>query len=1060
MNVMKKIIFLVIIHFIATLPSFSQFNIYDIQDLHISPQAYQFAQYGNTPIKHSVGELDLSIPLYTYKDRDFEIPLILQYAGNGFMPNKHEGIIGLDWFLNVGGCITRKIEGIADENIFYGQNFGLYGVLWGANKENTYKYDIKFDEFIKTNPVLNIFNAAQLYPVLTPGNHPNPVPEDLDFSTIPGHYNKFHKTHADLSPDIFSFYMPGHSGRFNINWDGSIQLSDFKQYKVEFDEKWYYGSNSRSIKITTSDGYIYIFGGTYKAIEKSLIFRMENNNSHYTERIETAWHLTKIIAPNGRFIEFIYKDPENFATNNPEDAKVEFALFKKSVKGIALGDKSSYPSMNEKYIFTKYNASGDSYYREESEDDKKIISHGHELQQVVYLDKININNESTIELKYINRGKAFYNTENVGSTWTRYNGYGKENLLLSNISVKNNLKQVVSDISFYQENLGKQGNNGNSRFFLKKVRIGADTYKLDYYDTDKITDPITPGVDHWGYSNGGNKYLPSFSFWRESGGVLTEVTSNSRSPKEDFFKVGALKEIVYPTGGKSEFIYDQHDYIYRVYKGTTGGYSLTAKPIESFWTEQNKKAGGARIKGINVYDSEGELLSTKEYIYRLNLEAKGDSSHISSGILLHSPEYVNEVRWFYGDRTAPNGGLPILSCNIHPSGSELYPSEKYIQYSKVIEKNSGNGYKIYEFSNIVTNPDIIDLDRNSYEKKIKQFYSHLPYGYPQWGMGSDGAPKWSLLSLRPTDRSYRRGILKKITVLDENKNDIYSEEYVYDIVSSSNQNLTRAINHGTYLYNKFSIENFAYKPFRKKETTFLNGKPFSKTTIYEYDSKGALSKETDVDNNLITRYSYTYNKITYPYFNMVASNILTPVIEKEVQKNNSLIKEIVQYSGFYNDKIYRPSMIFSFTNNNPLVLETEIKNYDLFGNSVYILKGDATKVVYLWSYNSQYPIAEIKNATYDQIKGIISETNLNAISSKNEPTAADWTTINNLRSNPAMVDAHITTYKYKPLVGITQMTDPTGVTIDYEYDSFGRLKRTKDMDGNTIQEYDYHYKNQ
>ncbi len=58
-------------------------------------------------------------------------------------------------------------------------------------------------------------------------------------------------------------------------------------------------------------------------------------------------------------------------------------------------------------------------------------------------------------------------------------------------------------------------------------------------------------------------------------------------------------------------------------------------------------------------------------------------------------------------------------------------------------------------------------------------------------------------------------------------------------------------------------------------------------------------------------------------------------------------------------------------------------------------------------------------------------------------------------------DAEITTYTYKPLVGITSGTDPRGVTTYYDYDDFGRLKETYIIENGVkkiLQAYDYHYK--
>jgi YD repeat-containing protein len=52
----------------------------------------------------------------------------------------------------------------------------------------------------------------------------------------------------------------------------------------------------------------------------------------------------------------------------------------------------------------------------------------------------------------------------------------------------------------------------------------------------------------------------------------------------------------------------------------------------------------------------------------------------------------------------------------------------------------------------------------------------------------------------------------------------------------------------------------------------------------------------------------------------------------------------------------------------------------------------------------------------------------------------------------------ITTYTYKPLVGVTSSTDPRGYTITYNYDTFGRLINVKDADGNLMSENEYHYR--
>jgi len=58
----------------------------------------------------------------------------------------------------------------------------------------------------------------------------------------------------------------------------------------------------------------------------------------------------------------------------------------------------------------------------------------------------------------------------------------------------------------------------------------------------------------------------------------------------------------------------------------------------------------------------------------------------------------------------------------------------------------------------------------------------------------------------------------------------------------------------------------------------------------------------------------------------------------------------------------------------------------------------------------------------------------------------------------ALPNAIVTTYTYKPLVGILTMTDPRGAVTKYDYDAFGRLIRVTQAE-KAIGWYDYHYKN-
>jgi YD repeat-containing protein len=66
--------------------------------------------------------------------------------------------------------------------------------------------------------------------------------------------------------------------------------------------------------------------------------------------------------------------------------------------------------------------------------------------------------------------------------------------------------------------------------------------------------------------------------------------------------------------------------------------------------------------------------------------------------------------------------------------------------------------------------------------------------------------------------------------------------------------------------------------------------------------------------------------------------------------------------------------------------------------------------------------------------------------------------LNKIRT--AYPNAFVTTYTYKPLVGMTSATDANNHTIYYEYDEFGRLIIIKDQNGKILKKYCYNYAGQ
>ncbi|MEE1095354.1 MAG: hypothetical protein UH084_02125 [Paludibacteraceae bacterium] len=71
------------------------------------------------------GNFQYTIPIYSIQDIDFELALSLRYNSDGFKPFQPSGCYGMGWTLKAGGCVTRLVQGVADEHKFYG--YGKFG---------------------------------------------------------------------------------------------------------------------------------------------------------------------------------------------------------------------------------------------------------------------------------------------------------------------------------------------------------------------------------------------------------------------------------------------------------------------------------------------------------------------------------------------------------------------------------------------------------------------------------------------------------------------------------------------------------------------------------------------------------------------------------------------------------------------------------------------------------------------------------------------------------------------------------------------------------------------
>ena len=585
-----------------------------------------------------------------------------------------------------------------------------------------------------------------------------------------------------------------------------------------------------------------------------------------------------------------------------------------------------------------------------------------------------------------------------------------------------------------------------------------------------------------------NRAFASLNIKKLSGSIYEDFTNYHFTGLPDpLFANTQFKEnykITLPPGTYSISI-EKYDFVVGFPDGSrpnnvnSNYYWLDAKlsSSEENWTSIG---GGLRIKEIKDI-SDQNTANTRKFIYK--------KDGISTGHLFITPVYHTAyIRDFLG--TTPNS---IFLCKYKYL---LTKSNPLIDLSPTLT-DTPVGYSQVE--------EIFENEEN-FGKTIYTFYLNKDlypyYSYKQCAPAQEYDFKVELNSFfdrtltftpyQPTLTSPENGLAKCIFTYDKDNILLKKKSFFYTTTSTLTTEvggITR-FKYFTPLITQYPEMSYLINMLRQ------NLSPSLRLTMYYLNSEWCrLDRDTTItyynngNSNIEETTKYSYDPINYQVESMsridskgnsIENRIVYPTNSKDPisssMKTNYLFNLPLEKSRYKNDEFLEQQKITYNNFSNPLLILPEYiaykqgitennviqyLNYDSKGNPLYISKNNAEKVCYLWSYKHQYPIAEIKNATYDQVKAALgyNDDQINILSANASP---DVTTIATLLRNN-LTTSLVTTYTYKPLVGVTSMTDPRGVTTFYEYDSFNRLKETYIIEGSqkkVLQSYDYHYANQ
>lgn len=689
-------------------------------DISPSAESWKMTQHGSLQPSLYTGTMTYELPLYTYSDNDFTIPIGLRYSYSGYRPNVHSGIIGLGWALNCGGVITREIRGLPDD---YGPDQGeRLGYWYAAVRDkiiNNEKYTIRSGKIRALGRVEDSSLDKFEYDVFS---------DEAEYSRLHSD-SYFSGPRYDPNPDLFHFSFLGQTGEFMLNPDGSVTCFNTSNPRGEYKVSLEINSTTSYkltflITITDGKGYEYVFGADKYSVEYNIMENADNDYAGDSDNITAvAWHLSKVTAPNGNSVEFVFN----------ESLQRDVSVIRSFTSVINGGDYSAYQVQSAQTIY---------------------------LGQATYyplLDMILVNGTPVAEFEYEkpgwgdeNSSDQFYlnNHSHCGIEIYGLNTDGNATKHLSGMTIRNSTGRTVERYDFEVTALGRR------RTLLKSVSgLSFGKYSFDYSNAAVPTNDCEY-VDHWGYWNGKGDAIYPYKYLANTDIRQSRLYSQfqdgytGRDTDFQFTKAGALLRITYPEGGWSEIEYEQNS------AGTLLNRELGTTP----WADRNTagfKPGGIRVKSISNYDNTDAPETTIEYEYLTN---DGESS----GMLMDMPRYAMSAHYWYNGIYFPVSEFhgTAFSCECTQSGGH----DPEVVYSKVKEIYPDGSYIYYTYSVWDDHDGTSDIFLASTNEKMR--YSKIPTDKSAWislSLGGEDSVLDDrircLLLPAVTDNRSRRGLL-------------------------------------------------------------------------------------------------------------------------------------------------------------------------------------------------------------------------------------------------------------------------------------------------------------
>ncbi len=544
--------------------------------------------------------------------------------------------------------------------------------------------------------------------------------------------------------------------------------------------------------------------------------------------------------------------------------------------------------------------------------------------------------------------------------------------------------------------------------------VALPPYTFDYFENQPLPIYGALAQDYWGYSNGASANT-NLLLWNTDINHIEEPSSlygANCSPDNSYAISGLLKKITYPTRGNSEFVYEPNLFHNGVSNVNGGGFRIKQIINDDLLNSKTTR----EFNYINSYVTNAIFdgtVSDNAYNFTTEVNAEDASNNTVNCVTHFITNYPEKVNVSLGSEATFVANEEVEEYQKDLSGNRI--GKKRYKYTTSVDQSFAE-FPLERISSswkrgLLLNEKTYSILPNTSEVLIQEeqtTYTEVSQPFKTRGY----------ITRLSYDNDYYSGFCEITGATYCDKFSVYNQHVFAEINEQSSVLLPTQSQTDIFDFN-------GSNPVRLTSNFEYNTTTLQKTKQTDYRSDG-----TQIEN--INRYPHDFVSDAV-YSEMINRHIFSPVIETEIKEGSTTLKKTrTNYKQWY------PSTSFGGVNGfyEPYSVETS-ENSSSYETEVVM---------------GEQLVSPTQNGYDLRARPVLYTTR------KNVPTTLEWWDTIGKKDFLKKKSFLYLNQNFDYTKGqLTSNIDQNGVANYHSYDTFNRLKNTKDRDFNFLQSLEYHY---